>query len=99
MFSIPMGRSFNRKLLPKNHPLVKDIERYIAKRGVIRLLEKLEREFGLLPAHKIMDDLNKNDYRSPVLQSILSEEMYRELRRMEFNDDNEEGRRPYKRHW
>ena len=42
MFSIPMGRSFNRKLLPKNHPLVKDIERYIAKRGVIRLLENLE---------------------------------------------------------
>ena len=88
---------YDRKLLPKNHPLVKDIERYIAKRGVIRLLEKLEREFGLHPAHKIMDDLNKNDYRSPVLQSISSEEIYHELRQIEFYEDDEKGRRPYKR--
>ena len=93
MFSIPMGRSFDRKPLPENDPFVKALEKYVAdgrKSELIRKLERNARSFGRstvvtdsqIYAQIAIDDLNKDNYRSPYLESALrdvGESFYEDL--------------------
>ncbi|MEK6761029.1 MAG: hypothetical protein AABX93_03855 [Nanoarchaeota archaeon] len=84
VFPFPINPA-DKKPLPKDHPLVKAIKRYVAdgrKSELIRALESVAENFERFSpgirsdsqtyAKIAIDELNEDNYRSPYLETALS---------------------------
>ncbi len=71
---------YNMEPLPKNHPLVKALKKYVADGRKSELRRKLEEIAGSslpsdsrLHARIALEDLDEGDYRSPFLERALKD--------------------------